>query len=33
MANNDIKRWYNEINNSFLVDSATTGKTSGSILV
>lgn len=33
MANIDIKSWYQEIRNAFLVDDATVNKTSGSILV
>lgn len=33
MANIDIKPWYQEIRNAFLVDDATASKTSVSILV
>lgn len=33
MASIDIKPWYHEISSVLLVDSATAGKTSGSILV
>lgn len=33
MANTDIKTWYQETSNAFLVDAAKCSKTSGNILV